>query len=142
MSRRDRFETVVSLRELRERQALTRLGAASAETTAASDRLERERRRTMPTPAAGAGPAVLQALRAQGLGAVEALEHARSELSDAEAAELRTRSELQRTHAEAEAARRLAERRKAQAALEARRAAERALDELVLLRRPRREDPR
>lgn len=134
-----RVESVLRIRALAERLALGRL-AQGREEARQADRLVAERRavaRSVVAPQPLLSPVQLRALRLQGMAAHELVTGA---LTLHEQAEARV-AELQRAWSAASADRksveRLAERRDAEAAAAANTAAQRALDELALLRRGR-----
>jgi flagellar biosynthesis chaperone FliJ len=138
--RRDPIGTLLRLRGIRERQARGQLAVAQQQLAAADDELAQRRQAYLdrPQPAASLTPAQLRVLTLQGVRTLELLNEA------AEAYEAETRRERQAREAwitktnELESAQRLSERREVDAAVWARKAADKALDELVLTLRENR----
>lgn len=136
MTRRHRLSAVLRLREVRERRARGALGAAEREL--AERARERERRAAElppPPPQELLTPVQLRVLALQGVRAHELLEQAGEALQAAAEQREEVHRRWSETSRERKSAERLQERREAEAAVAARKAAERTLDDLAVMRR-------
>jgi hypothetical protein len=132
--RRPSVAALMRLRSYEERAARRRLGSAMERAAAAeAERVMRERAyRELPFPGGVLSPAELRALQLQGIRTVELLAEASTASRQAhEHAEGSKRAWL-KANDDLESVRKLDRRRRQDAARAARRAAERALDRLVL----------
>lgn len=134
--KKSRLHAVLRLRSLSERQARGRLAESERELAKARELLEHRRHAPLPeAPAEILSPLQLRVLSIQGVRSHELLQEAAAEAERNRAA----RDDAQRRWSEAtrelKSTERLDERRRSQVAEAARFAAERALDEMVVLRR-------
>jgi flagellar export protein FliJ len=134
MIRRNPATALMRIRSFKESEALRRLGAArSREEAAALERAAREHEYlTRPTPDGLISPVELRALQIQGIGSAEALAAAAAACRRAQDLSDETKRMWLKARDELESVKRLDQRRKREAARAAGRAAERALDELVV----------
>lgn len=140
MSRRQtRLATVLRLRALNERRARGALSQAEMDLDAR--RREFERRQSEPPvrpPSEVLTPLQLRILALQGVRSQELLLEAAAEQERAQLRRAEAHEQWSQASIEHKSTERLQERRQAETALQARMAAERVLDELVVLRRERR----
>jgi flagellar biosynthesis chaperone FliJ len=128
---------LVRLREIREQQARRALGEANRRALAAREALEarEEAHRRTPELPAVLTPVQLRALQLQGIRSLELI----AEAAAAHAASLeeveRARHSWREAHGELESAKRLEHRRREEATRRARLAAQRSLDQLMLVLR-------
>jgi flagellar biosynthesis chaperone FliJ len=140
---RDPIGTLLRLRGIRERQALGVMASAQQDLAAADDELARKRRAYLerPEPASVLSPAQLRVLTLQGVRSLELLNDAAEAFEAEQRREQRARDAWMTTTNELQSAQHLDERRQLDAVVRARKAADKALDELVLTlreyRRPR-----
>jgi hypothetical protein len=137
---RDPIGTLLRLRGIRERQARGQLGEAQQQARAAQDELAKRRQAYLdrPVPAASLTPAQLRVLTLQGVRSMELLNEAADAYENERRREQRAREAWIRSTNELESAQRLDERRELDAVVRARKASDRALDELVLTLREQR----
>ncbi len=141
MKKRDPIGTLLRIRDIRERQARGRLAVQHQAETKAETALERRQRAYMErdVPARELSPAQLRVLSLQGIRSLELLNDAARALDEERLRSERVRDAWSRSANELRSAQRLDERREIDAAVTARKASDKALDELVLtLREPRR----
>lgn len=141
MKKRDPIGTLLRIRDIRERQARGRLAVQHQAETKAETALERRQRAYMErdVPARELSPAQLRVLSLQGIRSLELLNDAARALDEERLRSARVRDAWSRSANELRSAQRLDERREIDAAVTARKASDKALDELVLtLREPRR----
>jgi flagellar biosynthesis chaperone FliJ len=133
--RENRLAAVLRLRTIQERRARGELARAEREQVLAEEMLERRRQAPPPIPPRDVlTPLQLRALSLQGVASHELVLAAANGLDLARHARDTAHSQWSEASREQKATERLDERRRAQAAEHARVAAERALDELVVLR--------
>lgn len=137
MSRREsRLRAVQRVREIRERQERARLAQADGEMRDAHESLEDRRARGVPQPPQERmSPLALRVLALQGVRSVELIEEAAAEYERTQMHRAEVHSDWSRASVAKKSVDRLEERQRTEAALQARQAAERSLDELVILRR-------
>jgi flagellar export protein FliJ len=137
MKRRTPIATLLRLREIRERQQAGGLAAQRREEARAVDELAERRRaheeRLHPTTQISA--AELRVLQLQGIRSLELVAEAAVALEREQGLTLAARHKWEDASRELKSVERLDERRRIETALEARRAADRALDEIVVTRR-------
>jgi flagellar export protein FliJ len=137
VKRRSPIATLLRLREIRERQQAGNLAAQRREEARAVDELAERRRaheeRIHPTIQITAGE--LRVLQLQGIRSLELVAEAAVALEHEQALTLEARHKWEDASRELKSVERLDERRRTEMALEARRAADRALDEVVVTRR-------
>ncbi len=141
MKKRDPIKTLLRIRDIRERQARGRLAVQHQEQAKAETALERRQRAYMErdVPARELSPAQLRVLSLQGIRSLELLNDAARALDEERLRTERVRDAWSRTANALRSAQRLDERREIDAAVSARKASDKALDELVLtLREPKR----
>ena len=141
MKKRDPIGTLLRIRDIRKRQARGRLAVQHQAETKAETALERRQRAYMErdVPARELSPAQLRVLSLQGIRSLELLNDAARALDEERLRSERVRDAWSRSANELRSAQRLDERREIDAAVTARKASDKALDELVLtLREPRR----
>lgn len=134
--KKNRLAAVLRLRSLAERKARGELAHAEREAALAAQMLDR--RREAPAPAVPSDvltPLQLRALALQGVRSHELLQAAAAEAQRAGQARDQAHDNWAHASKEYKSADRLDERRRSQIAEQARVAAERALDEMVVLRR-------
>ncbi len=134
------LRSLIWLRGIRERQARSALGVANAQAASLRDELEARRRahEERPEPPAELTAAQLRALQLQGIRSVELLAEAAAAYQAAREEAERARREWEQAHGRLESAKRLDHRRHVEAARRAEAAAQRSLDQLVLVLRERR----
>jgi flagellar biosynthesis chaperone FliJ len=143
----DPIGTLLRLRGIRERQARGELAVAQQQRAAADDELAQRRQAYLdrPQPATSLTPAQLRVLTLQGVRTLELLNAAADAYEEEARRERRAREAWITKTSELESAQRLSDRREIDAAVRARKAADKALDELVLTLREnragRRSDP-
>jgi flagellar biosynthesis chaperone FliJ len=138
--KRDPIATLLRIRGIRERQARGQLAVAQQQTAAAEDELAQRRHAYLerPAPSAQLSPAQLRVLTLQGVRSMELLNDAADAYEDEQRREQRARDAWITTTNQLQSAQRLGERRELDAAVSARKAADKALDELVLTLREQR----
>jgi flagellar biosynthesis chaperone FliJ len=131
---RDPIATLLRIRGIRERQARGQLAVAQQQAAAAEDELARRRQAYLerPAPSSLLSPAQLRVLMLQGVRSMELLNDAADAHEEERRREQRAREAWITTTNQLQSAQRLGERREVEAAVAARRAADKALDELVL----------
>lgn len=133
---KNRLAAVLRLRALAERKARGELAHAEREVALSEEMLARRREAPLPEfPAESLTPLQLRALSLQGVRSHELLQQAAAEAERTRAARDEKHDHWSQASKEHKSAERLDERRRTQIAEQARIAAERALDEMVVLRR-------
>lgn len=133
---RSRLAAVLRLRAMAERRTRGQLAHAEREQRRAEEMLARRREAPLPeSPEGLLSPLQLRALALQGVRSHELLLHAAAEVERSREVRGQAHREWSEASRELKSTERLDERRTQQAVDHARTAAERALDELVLLRR-------
>jgi hypothetical protein len=137
---RDPIGTLLRIRGIRERQARGQLAVAQQQAAAAEDELAQRRQAYLerPAPATSLTPAQLRVLTLQGVRSMELLNEAADAYEEERRREQRARDAWINTTNQLQSAQRLSERREVDAAIAARKAADKALDELVLTLREQR----
>jgi flagellar biosynthesis chaperone FliJ len=132
--KRDPIATLLRIRGIRERQARGQLAQAQQQAAAAEDELAQRRQAYVerPAPSASLSPAQLRVLTLQGVRSMELLNEAADAYEEERRREQRARDAWINTTNQLQSAQRLGERREVEAAVAARKAADKALDELVL----------
>jgi flagellar biosynthesis chaperone FliJ len=141
VKKRDPIGTLLRIRDIRERQARGHLAAQQQQQTKAESELEKRRTAYLErdVPARELTPAQLRVLSLQGIRTLELLNDAARALDEERMRTERVRDAWTRTANEMRSAQRLDERREIDAAVAARKASDKALDELVItLREPTR----
>ena len=133
----DRLGVVARLRLLAERQGQKDLAAAQQRLEASRRRLQAVRKPVYDGQGAGLTPAQLMALRAQGVVRAEDLEEAKAEWRKCEHQVAEAMEALRMATSRRKASEELLEKRRLATAAVAARAAQAALDELVVMRRVR-----
>jgi flagellar biosynthesis chaperone FliJ len=138
--KRDPIGTLLRIRGIRERQARGQLAVAQREAAAAADELAQRRQSYLerPAPASSLTPAQLRVLTLQGVRSMELLNEAADAYEEERRREQRARDAWINTTNQLQSAQRLDERRQLDAVVSARKAADKALDELVLTLREQR----
>jgi flagellar biosynthesis chaperone FliJ len=138
--KRDPIATLLRLRGIREKQARGELAQAQQRTAAAADELAQRRHAYLerPAPTAALTPAQLRVLTLQGIRSMELLNEAAGAYEEEARREQRAREAWITTTNQLQSAQRLGERRELDAAVAARKASDKALDELVLTLREQR----
>ena len=138
--KRDPIATLLRLRGIREKQARGQLAQAQQEAAAARDELAQRRQAYLerPAPTASLTPAQLRVLTLQGVRSMELLNEAADAYEEESRRERRAREAWINTTNQLQSAQRLGERRELDAAVAARKASDKALDELVLTLREQR----
>jgi flagellar export protein FliJ len=137
MSKRNPIATLLRLREIREKQragdlaAQQRVEAEALDELAARRKAHEERAR----PAAQITAAELRVLSLQGIRSLELVAEAAAALEHEHDLTLEARRRWEDANRDLKSVERLDDRRRTEMAIEARRAADRALDELVVTRR-------
>lgn len=139
--RRDRLDVVARLRRYTERQAQMDLADAQRRLAVARERLDTLRRPVYDGQGTSLTTAHLVALRAQGIVRAEDLAEAREEWANCEHRVRDAIAALQASTAKRKASDELIEKRRLAAAAVAARAAQAALDEIVIMRSVREEQP-
>jgi hypothetical protein len=138
--KRDPIGTLLRIRGIREKQARGQLAQAQQQAAAAHDELSQRRQAYLdrPAPAASLTPAQLRVLTLQGIRSMELLNEAAGAYEEEARREQRAREAWITTTNQLQSAQRLGERRELDAAVAARKASDKALDELVLTLREQR----
>jgi hypothetical protein len=138
--KRDPIATLLRIRGIREKQARGVLAQAQQQTAAAQDELAQRRQAYLerPAPATSLTSAQLRVLTLQGVRSMELLNEAAEAYEEEARREQRARDAWITTTNELQSAQRLGERRELDAAVAARKASDKALDELVLTLREQR----
>ena len=135
-AKKNRLAAVLRLRSLAERKARGELAHAEREVVLAEQMLRRRVEAPLPdVPADVLSPLQLRALALQGVRSHELLQQAAAEAERNRKVRDEAHQHWSETSKEHKSAERLDERRRSQMAEQARMAAERALDEMVVLRR-------
>lgn len=133
---RSRLAAVLRLRTVHERRARGRLAEADREVARSRQAVERRREQLPPPPPKEVlSPQQLHVLALQGVRSNELLEEAAAEHQRTIELRAEAEHEWSQRSVERKSVERLDERRRAEAAIEAAKAAERVLDELTILRR-------
>ncbi|HWH33276.1 MAG TPA: hypothetical protein VNU01_11460 [Egibacteraceae bacterium] len=133
---KSRLAAVLRLRSLAERKARGQLAHAEREAALAAEMLDRRREAPPPAvPSEVLTPLQLRALSLQGVRSHELLQAAAAEAQRTQKTRDQAHDHWAHASKEHKSAERLDERRRSQIAEQARVAAERALDEMVVLRR-------
>lgn len=142
MSARDRLDSILRLRKLREEQARADVTAASRDEARAAELVRSRRAATSETPAPRAPlpPEVMLSMHLRGLRSHELVELAEQEHARTVERRREVQRRLQQVSVERRSLEKLVERRSAEALAARRAAADRALDELVTLQH-RAEEP-
>ncbi len=138
--KRDPIGTLLRIRGIRERQARGQLAQAQQQAAAAEDELAQRRQAYLerPAPSASLTPAQLRVLTLQGIRSMELLNDAAAAYEEEARRVQRARDAWINTTNQLQSAQRLGERRELDAAVAARKASDKALDELVLTLREQR----